>query len=73
MLALKNGNELKARLSALSRAKRAWREQRSRKQPIREGRATVVELQAGAVRLLCILFTPDLRKFFWRKRWIPGT
>jgi thioesterase domain-containing protein len=48
MLAFKNGNELKARLSALSPAKRAWWKQRLRKQPIREGRATVVELQAGA-------------------------
>ena len=47
MLVFKKGNELKAPLSALSPAKRAWLEQRLRKQPIREGRAAVVQLQAG--------------------------
>jgi len=47
MVAVKNGNELKARLSALSPEKRAWLEQRLRKQPTREARAAVVQLQSG--------------------------
>jgi len=47
MVAVKNGNELKARLSALSPEKRAWLEQRLRKQPTREARAAVVQLQLG--------------------------
>jgi thioesterase domain-containing protein len=47
MSAFKNGNELKARLSALSPAKRTWLEQRLRTQPTRKGPAAVVQLQAG--------------------------
>src|SRR5262249_22033289 len=47
-----NSSELKARLSTLSPAKRAWLEQRLRGVPkqesFRKGPATVVELQAGS-------------------------
>ena len=51
---IENANELKARLSALSPAKRAWLEQRLRKSlkkgPIDE-RVTVVQLQVGSGKL----------------------
>jgi thioesterase domain-containing protein len=47
-----NSSELKARLSTLSPAKRAWLEQRlggaPKRKPFRKGPATVVELQAGS-------------------------
>ena len=54
MIDSENANELKARLSALSPAKRAWLEQRLRKSlkkgPIGE-RAAVVQLQVGSGKL----------------------